>query len=560
MTDDIIEAAIYRPEFTIATAQQLITSGENGYTYYRPVFQKLAKYYLAIMDDKLRESLEKRDKSRIFFPMINTKVKRVLASFQEAYFSNDEFAKVSPTDEEPQNTIIAEALQKAADFYTSKEMKLFSNFDEIFLEAIVYGTAIAKVMWDGTKPRIDKLSIDDVYFDPSARSFEDCRFVIEKIYLTQSDIAKLQRDGIYDNTFDAYSLNQDSLSNAAGLVANNKYSKVVLHDVYFKENGKWYLATVHNKTTIVRSPVELTDGLPIFAGYLVPQFIAPLDYTAIRSYGDSPIASLIPLQDEMNARRNQQIDALGLQLNPKMIVQLGSGIDPLDLKRGAGSIIKANNINGVQVLPPPNIASSINEVSRLDAELQEAIGVTSYNSGVDSSQLNNTATGISILSQEANTRIQAYIRSFNETFMEPVFMQLCRLIYKYGDARFFDGIDRSAPLKASISINTGIGATNKQVQLNAYQTAYQMFMAMQDVPNARRILKEILPILGIKNTKEYFENDNQGQSGNPINAAIAGVPNPNGLPDQPQGEPVQSGDGYGQQPQVQIPDGANQGA
>lgn len=487
---------------------ELITSAENGYAHYKTAFEKLADYYLANMDKATLDSLTKRDKSRIFFPVVSTKAKRVLASFQEAYFSNEEFASVAPELDDIGLDELAEALQKALNYYTTKKMHLFGGFDEIFLSAIVYGTAICKVFWHESKPRIDRLNIDEVFFDPNARSFEDLRYVVEVVYQTEADIRALQERGVYRDDFSA-----SELTRGAGALAQTRYSKIKLYDLYFLEDGNWYLTTLHEKTNIIRNPTPLKDGLPIFAGYLIPQLFKPDDYNVVRVYGDSPIASIVPLQHEMNARRNQQIDAISLQLAPRVVVGVGTGINPFDLKKGAGAVIKANNPAGLNFLPPPNLQQSVFDVSRLDTEIQEAIGVTAYNSGIDQSQMNATATGISILSQEANTRIQAYIRAFNETFVEPVFRHLCKLILKYGDDSFFKGVNRNVEFDFTVSVNTGIGATNKQIQLNGLQQAYSMFMQLQDTENARRVLKQILPILGIKNTKEYFRDDETTESG-----------------------------------------------
>jgi hypothetical protein len=549
LLEELLQPSPPQVILSTADASNLITSCENGYDTYKPIFQKLSNYYLAQMDTKVEESLKKRGKSHIFFPVINTKVKRILASFQESYFSNDEFAKISANGDDEDLAKLADALQGATDYYTCK-IKLFDNFSNIFLNGIVYGTSIVKVMWDSTNgvPRLDYLDIDNVYFDPSARSFEDVRVVIENIFLTNGDVVSLQSGGTYDGDFDASSLT----SNVNAHISTNKYSKIKLQDVYFKENGTWYLSTVWNKSVIVRKPVALQDGLPIFAGYLVPQLIVPSDTQSIRVYGDSIVAPLSALQEEMNVRRNQQIDAFSLLLNPKMIVGIGSGIDPMDLKRGAGSIIKANNPNGVIVLPAPNINPAFNDVSRLDTEIQETIGVTSYNSGIDQQQMNGTATGISILSQEANTRIQAYIRSFNETFMEPVFRQLCKLIYKYGDDSFFTDVDRTQDFDFQVSINTGLGATNKQIQLNAYNQAFQGFLAVQDVNNARKILKETLPILGIKNTKEYFDDNQEGQNSFGVANQVGGLGNSSSVPSQQEGNPIPTSPTNGQLSQSQV--------
>ena len=111
-----------------------------------------------------------------------------------------------------------------------------------------------------------------------------------------------------------------------------------------------------------------------------------------------------------------------------------------------------------------------------------------------------------MLSSEANTRIQSLIRGYNETFIEPMLTRLAKLIYKY-DTKFFLQGSFKPPLDLVAKINTGLGATNKQLQLQNYQMAFQMFAQIQNVQGMLRIVQDILPLLGIKNKEDYFPQE-----------------------------------------------------
>ena len=159
-------------------------------------------------------------------------------------------------------------------------------------------------------------------------------------------------------------------------------------------------------------------------------------------------------------------------------------------------------------------------------EGQEAIGVTDYNSGMSNNkQLNATATGISILTSESNKILGHLLRGCNETLIKPLFRMITDLVWAYGDAKFFYGIDRTQQLEYKVGVDVGLGATNKEMQLNSKMAAYKGMMElatmMQD-PNRMKkaekfYYKEILPLMGVENYEEYYQEEEVEQAGNQAN-------------------------------------------
>lgn len=499
----------------------MIDAAEAGYTYYEPIFQELSMFYLMIMDDSLAESLAKKQKSRLFFPRINSKVKRIAASFQEAYFSTDTFARIHSENDDYAKKV--EMLQKAVEHYTQKKMKLFNTFTPTFYMAPIFGTPVARVYWGGDKPVIDNVHLKDIKFDPSARTADDIRFYVHDIYLTEDDIRKYQKHGIYSKEIPADEMVKDYFD--ANM--DNRHSRIKLQEVYTTNaKGDWTVSTFYDKANVLRQDVVLQDGNPWIVGYLIPQMEQPIENNIVRVYGDPAISPLIPLQNELNIRRNQQIDAIKKIIDPQFLVPNGSGINPLDIESGTRFIRTKGAMPPIPI-PSPDISSSTYDVDSIDRDMSESLGVSPQQNGVGGNT-KQTATESSILSNEGNARIQAYMRAFNESFFKPAFERIARLVWKYGDPRFFPGVSRTEQFEFVARINTGLGATNKEVQLAGIERSagmvsklFDMAMVTQDVVEAKKafhamkkLTRSALPLMGIEDTDEYLgEDENEPELG-----------------------------------------------
>lgn len=473
---------------------RLIRAAKDGFEHYKDIFLRVQNDFLGKLDTTTKQKLQKREKSALFIPITASKVRRILASFQEAYFTNDSIVHIHQSLEGSAPAETISELQRAFDYYMKNKTKPFFTLTRNMLGAILHGTPIAKVYWSGDKPIIENVSVFDCWLDPQAEDARDIKYLVHNLKMARSDILALKKQGIFGEEL--------------GFEPDEQpYKREKLQEVYYLQETTWNVATFIGQNKV--RDVALADGLPFVVGALLPQVFDD-DEDAVRAYGDSPTSILLPLQREINIRRNQQIDAIALYLNPRILVESGSLIDPNQIIKGAGQIIQCERLEGAKFMPMPPIQESIFDVNRLDTEAQEALGVTSYNSGVDNNNtlLNSTATGVSILSSEANTRINALIRAYNETFVEPLMTRIAMLIYKY-DPLFMGNFALRAPIEILASINTGIGATNPQTQISNLDKAFAMFLQTQNLQGANAVIDEMLPLLGIKNKEKFLQQQAQ---------------------------------------------------
>jgi hypothetical protein len=145
------------------------------------------------------------------------------------------------------------------------------------------------------------------------------------------------------------------------------------------------------------------------------------------------------------------------------------------------------------------------------------------------------------MANEGSVRLQGYIRTYNETFFEPIFERLAFLVWKYGDPIFFAGFNRGEVPSFNVNLNTGIGALNKEVQKRSLMDAGQiigaqfgMCLQVGDQIGAEKmkeanekILLELLPLYGIKNPNEFIGKEerlgDQQYAGADISATMGGA-------------------------------------
>jgi len=478
-----------------------IAASDSGYELYSDAFKQLTYVYLMIMNEELKNDLKEREKSNIFFPAVNNRVKRGVADMNATYFSTDEYCSLEADFGADSESVKAvKKLQLAVNYYTANSMDMFESLSPTFYYSWIVGNVPIMVFWGKDAPVIRFKSIDEVKFDPNAETFKDCRYVTVEYRLTKDEIEDLTKAKVFNKSlFNIESLNPSS-SNSN--IEDDRFGRVNLVDVYVRERDQWTVSTLYDKTIPLRIEAICNDGLPVVFGGMIPQIISPDERQAVKVYYDSPIASLSPLQLEFNIRRNQQIDAVGETVNPSLLALEGSGLDPKKMKSGSGKVLLVKSLNAIREMPVPDLRGLAIDVQQLEKEMDETAGTMDI--GMTAIKQNNTATAASIQAGESSSRRESYMTSYRESVMKPLMTKIAMLVWKYGDERFFRGVDRSKNIKFNVAVHAGLGATNKEIQKRGLMEAYAMFKDTQDIENMRRIQKEILPLFGVKNLNEYF--------------------------------------------------------
>lgn len=528
---------------------EMINKSQAGLDNVMPHFITLFNAYQALLDEKAIKYLDSKGKSRIPYYLIMTKLQKIHSDFVEAYFTNKSFAKIAARKslkgtyyDAQTNSFVPfsrglydgmskgaiEALQNAIDYYTSDDEDgvscLYTPLVKAFRQLQIYGTAILKVYWDSTTDGIivEKIELKDIKFDTEAKSFTDCKYLVHDIYLTKNEILEHRDNGFFLVDADYEKIND----NGTNTLNENpsEFKRFKIQEVYEKQKNKWYVSTIWKEQVVLRFKVELPDGLPFVVGTIKEQEVNPdgTDST-VQVYGDSISAPLIPLQREMTILRNQQLDIVDRQLNPRYIIG-DKNINPFDFTNQKVSAITGDG-NQVKELQTPNMRDSNFNVDRLAVEAQEIIGVTDY-AATGAKQMNKTATGMSILTSESSKILQHLLRGANETLIKPLFRKISHLVWTYGSAELFWGIDRTQKLDYQVGVDVGLGATNKETALNGKSMAYNKMVeaaqikmqigqdATQDILTAQKFLyQEIFPLLGVENFEEYT-NENAREATN----------------------------------------------
>ncbi|ECQ7432236.1 hypothetical protein F9U22_00540 [Campylobacter coli] len=484
---------------------QLISESKNGYENYKPHFKELQDAYL--LENKIMQKLRKRNKSNIYIPKINSKVKYLITSLNEVYFNSERMADIE-TYINSDDTII-ELWQNAIDFYSGK-INMFKIFQPLFLDVLLVGTSIAKVTWHKGMPRIERVDIDSIYFDPNALNSEDIGYIVNEIYLTYNQIYERQKLGFYKKIEIEKLFDED-----------DEYKKIKLYDIYERKGDDTWVVSTLFESNLLRNEIDLKDGQPFIWGSMLPQLKKIDNENYVSAYGEPIMASAMPLQDEINITRNLLIDAVRSHIMPKIIVPKSMGISREDIET-LGKPIYTDDPKGIQILPPPNINSSGINLQLLESELTEVTGISPQNNGAQTAN-NETATEISIKAQEGGRRSADYIRQYNETFIEPLFDRFAMLVFKYGEDSFFNGFQREDIPSFRFKIQTGTGAMNKEIRragiqasMQVFSGLYQMYMSIGDANSAygiinasKELTKELLPILGVKNVNSLFAFENK---------------------------------------------------
>jgi len=506
----------------------LFEEARKGYELVKQDFLVLEYGYLNKLPDEKLEELKQRGKSVITPKKVYAKIRRILISIMKTYFENNEFAKLTPIFDTDTNKQQIQKLQMAFDNWVNRRVNFYTRVRPIVRDSLVYGTCCAKVYWNNGL-HLERIKPHDFWLDPNAENIFDIQYVVNRVYTT---ISLLKKQFGNKKIFKKYigsqiesseiPFSQDDLGDT---------SRIEVYDIYRLINGKWYVSTMLPDYSFVRIDEPLKDGLPFVFGIVENQFTYTGEKT-IKALGYPIVDLMIPLQEQYTITINQQFDAIDKQLNPQFLATKQAGLSEKTL-RSNKKLLQVTDLNNVRELPQPNVNQSFLTTDRVELDLQEVSGITKLSQGIIDKHQNTTATGMTILTQEANEVVADIIRSLNESFFEPLIKRIVKLIYKYDENPLLYGLNRSQNIDFKVQINTGVGATNKEVQLQAITTAeqtamqnLQIAMQMGDAETAqmyRDILNKLyiekLATIGLKN----IQHEMKGAMGNGEQQSDAGT-------------------------------------
>lgn len=308
------------------------------------------------------------------------------------------------------------------------------------------------------------------------------------------------------------------------------FDTVWIHRNIMRVDGKDVVYYTAGTKYLLSDPVLVTDIYPQGRPYVMGCCV--IETHKVYPSGVAHLGS--PIQKEINEVCNQRIDNIKLVLNKRYYVKRGSQVDTQSLLRNVpGSVTFVNDPSDIQEAEFSDVTgSSYQEQDRLNVDYDEVTGTFSTGSVNTNRKLGETVGGMTMLRGTSNQLTEYLLRTFAETWVEPVLRQLVKLEQKLESdmvvlsfaaeqANLFDryGIsevnDKLLDQELKVTVNVGMGATDPVQKLERFVMAVgqytQMAMANGQLGPAGldldEVRKEIFGRLGYKDGGRFFPKE-----------------------------------------------------
>ena len=496
------------------------------------------------------------NRSKLFVPKTRAAITKLEAIAAEALFSAIDVVAIEPYDREDREQVDAAAfygalIEKRLHEPSSKGgIPWFLTVQGAYQESLAVGVAISRQSWEydaargRNRPRIDLVPVENFRWDPGADWRDPVAtspYLILEIPMYVRDIRARIRAGQW-NAVDEGTLlkhvhrfsdsvrqvreqgRQDSkdVGNGAG-----DYRIVWVREVILELDGRDVAFHTLGDSQMLSREIGAIEtlyahGRPYVVGFSTIE--------AHRHYPSSLPRLTADLQRETNDLRNQRIDNVSFVLNKRYFVRRHAQVDIASITRnapGAASLMQDPD-KDVRVVETPDVTSSAYaEQDRLNVDFDDLVGQFSGSSVQSNRALNETVGGMNLLTANAN-QVGAYrLRTFVESWVEPVLRQLVELERQYeDDPRFIEMARRQAGLEAvedylwgsdlRLACNVGMSATSPTEKAN------MIVFALTSVKNLladgaleqrgidiEEVVKEVFAAVGYRDGRRFFTWNNE---------------------------------------------------
>jgi hypothetical protein len=450
-------------------------------------------------------------RSRVFRPKTRGTIRKNEAVAAEAMFSTLDLINVTPQDESDDSEVAsAELMQNMLQYRLTKTIPWFMTCMGAYQDAQVTGVVISHQYWryDPEKkidtPVIELIPIENFRFDPNASWVDPVGtspYLVHLVPMYIKDIKARMKRGRWIHHDDAaiktamkqygdtIRLERDGQRVDASTTSSEitDYTVAWVHRNIIEHDGVDYICYTLGTQLALSNPEPLATD---YAHNRRPFVVGLCVIEAHKLYASGVSRLGAPIQDEINEVTNQRLDNVKFALNKRYFVRRNKQVDLRSLTRNVpGSVtLLTDPDQDVKIVETNDVtASSYNEQDRLNLDFDDVAGVFSGSSVASNRKLNETVGGMNILTSNANQVAAYQLKTFVETWVEPVLRQIMLLEQHYETdsvvialaakktqavqlmGQLVD-IDALIARELSLNVNIGMGATNPTDKINALAT------------------------------------------------------------------------------------------
>ena len=397
-------------------------------------------------------------------------------------------------------------------------------------------TYVTKVI-DKNRPRFANVSAAEFRVDPAATSIEDADFVAHRKIVTIDYLRKKALNDIYDKTAvekvaesaeQPHFTHLDQHNNHNIDEANNNVDsgrrKIELYECYVRLNAS------DDKNAVLQDMIVTLAGDQILRMerntyerapfFLISPFPQPH-----KIWPELGIVDLLsPEQHTKTAILRQMIYNLAQNNDSRMAVDVTQLVDVNDLLKDNRYIrVRGEAQKAVQPLvSTPLQPWSFDMLSYLDQQRENKSGITRYNQGLDGQGLNKTATGINLIQQAANQRLELICRTLAETGMRDLMRHVIKLNQLFINQPLVIRL-ANQPLQIDpedldgefdLLVDAGMGTSTKQEKIQALQMLEPLIEKMAQVGMAgpkqfRNAFEKFSTNLGFKDASQFLMSEEE---------------------------------------------------
>ena len=311
-------------------------------------------------------------------------------------------------------------------------------------------------------PEVESVSVFDLYPDPYCTSLDDCDGLFRRHVLTRKQFRELADLPQFDSEIIKYLLKTNRTGNhveedhertrrrIAGINEHSQSSRFELleywgfvdghklqeHDVELPEGSD--LSQDFSTCVWICAGKVIKIMLNPIAGYQIPYQIFPYEKAPHQFWGTGVPRMMRDSQGTLNAATRIWLDNLAMSSAPMMEINtdlLAAGEDPTDihpwrvfLREGGDGTMPM--VRWYQPIANANGLNQIVEIFRRFAD--ETTSLPSYTHGQQTSSMNKTATGMSMLMGAANVALKSTIKNIDDFLLEPLITALFHWNMEYG--------------------------------------------------------------------------------------------------------------------------------
>jgi hypothetical protein len=266
---------------------------------------------------------------------------------------------------------------------------------------------------------------------------------------------------------------------------------------------------------------EEVDEIPFCAW---TPYIQPFKF-----YGRCPADEVIEIQDIKTTLLRQNLNNIYTINNNRTFISDKVNVDDM-INNALAGIIRVNKGtetvgNHVYTAPIQPLGAVIQpQIEYWDSAKENRTGFTRYNQGLDADSLNKTATGVRIITENANQKIELIARGFAETGLKQLMIGIHKLCRQHSTKteivrlrNKWVSIDpRNWKTRLDMRVSVGLGHSDKQMQMQGVQ----MLLASQErvaslglvkPANVYYALAKQAEVLGFKDYQKYYTDPSEQQ-------------------------------------------------